>query len=83
MVCLFIFDACLSGLVWDGLPYDNELATNECFGGIITFLQYSSVHIEHAKLKRMDQRLTMGRYPLHWHLVNDQYTSFVRNVVVR
>ncbi|KAL7544670.1 hypothetical protein ACHAWF_009600 [Thalassiosira exigua] len=78
----FDWNQCQSNFRGDGLPINGEEAKSECFGGILTFLKESAVHIENAEFDRLGQGLAMGRYPLHWHLAENVQGSYVRNVAV-
>lgn len=77
---VFDADECQATFEWDG--YGTEASKTACFGGILTFLQYSMARIEHAEFDRMGHGLTMGRYPLHWHHAGDQTGSYLKNLAV-
>jgi hypothetical protein len=49
------------------------------FGGHVMAMGASKMYVEGVELHRMGQNLTLGRYPIHWHLVGDAKGQYVRN----
>jgi hypothetical protein len=49
------------------------------FGGHVMAMGASKMFVEGVELQRMGQNLTLGRYPIHWHLVGDAKGQYVRN----
>src|SRR6185503_222023 len=52
------------------------------FGGHVMAMGASKMFVESVELNRMGQNLTLGRYPIHWHLVGDAKGQYVRNASV-
>jgi G8 domain-containing protein len=49
------------------------------FGGHVMAMGASKMFVEGVEFNRMGQNLTLGRYPIHWHLVGDAKGQYVRN----
>src|SRR5688572_4418245 len=49
------------------------------FGGHVMAMGASKMFVEGVELHRMGQNLTLGRYPIHWHLVGDAKGQYIRN----
>src|SRR5262250_904041 len=49
------------------------------FGGHVMAMGSSKMFVEGVEFQRMGQNLTLGRYPIHWHLVGDAQGQYVRN----
>jgi cell migration-inducing and hyaluronan-binding protein len=49
------------------------------FGGHVMAMGASKMFVEGVEFQRMGQNLTLGRYPIHWHLVGDAKGQYVRN----
>jgi hypothetical protein len=49
------------------------------YGGHVMAMGASKMFVEGVELNRMGQNLTLGRYPIHWHLVGDAKGQYVRN----
>src|SRR3569832_1501517 len=52
------------------------------FGGHVMAMGASKMSVEGVEFQRMGQNLTLGRYPIHWHLVGDAKGQYIRNAAI-
>src|SRR5205823_3091844 len=64
---------------------DDELTETDGYGGHMMVMNTESrARIQGVELYKMGQSHLLGRYPMHWHNVNDGgVNSFMRNCAVR
>src|SRR5690606_36730549 len=59
-----------------------EDAAESYFGGHIMAMPSSKMYVSGVELNRMGQRLTLARYPIHWHLVGDAKGQYIKNSAI-
>ena len=57
----------------------DEDAAENGFGGHTMIMMDAAMHIDGAELTRMGQAGELGRYPLHWHMLDDASGQYVTN----
>lgn len=57
----------------------DEDASDDGYGGHTMIMDGASMHIDGAELTKMGQIGEVGRYPLHWHMLDDGSGQYVTN----
>src|ERR671913_161648 len=52
------------------------------YGGHVMGMGASKKFVEGGEFNRMGQKLTLARYPIHWHLVGDAKGQYIRNSAI-
>ncbi|MGX7896389.1 G8 domain-containing protein [Tsuneonella sp. HG222] len=57
----------------------SEDADSNYFGGHIMAMVGSKMHVSGIELNRMGQHLHLARYPIHWHLLGEGKSQYIKN----
>ena len=60
----------------------SEDAAESYFGGHIMAMPGSQMNVSGVELNRMGQHLTLARYPIHWHVLGNGQSQYVRNASI-
>jgi len=60
----------------------SEDAATTHFGGHIMAMSGSEMYIDGVELNRMGQHLTLARYPVHFHILGEGRSQYVRNAAI-